>query len=62
MNQTLLSDFGTPVERVERAIDALRNGRGVMVLDDESRENEGDMVFCCRSNDARANGSDHPPR
>ncbi len=45
MNQTLLSDFGTPVERVERAIDALRNGRGVMVLDDESRENEGDMVL-----------------
>ena len=45
MNQTLLSDFGTPVERVERAIEALRNGRGVMVLDDENRENEGDMIF-----------------
>ncbi|WP_016583712.1 3,4-dihydroxy-2-butanone-4-phosphate synthase, partial [Yersinia pestis] len=49
MNQTLLSDFGTPVERVERAIDALRNGRGVMVLDDESRENEGDMVFAAEA-------------
>ncbi|NKI74299.1 3,4-dihydroxy-2-butanone-4-phosphate synthase [Dickeya sp. CFBP 2040] len=45
MNQTLLSEFGTPVERVERALDALRSGRGVMVLDDEDRENEGDMIF-----------------
>lgn len=45
MNQTLLSDFGTPMERVERALTALREGRGVMVLDDENRENEGDMIF-----------------
>ncbi|GAB7194787.1 hypothetical protein OS11_10580 [Dickeya oryzae] len=45
MNQTLLSEFGTSVERVERALDALRQGRGVMVLDDEDRENEGDMIF-----------------
>ena len=49
MNQTLLSEFGTPVERVERAIDALRNGRGVMVLDDENRENEGDMIFAAET-------------
>ncbi|MDQ5891583.1 3,4-dihydroxy-2-butanone-4-phosphate synthase [Pectobacterium aquaticum] len=45
MNQTLLSEFGNPTERVERALDALRHGRGVMVLDDEDRENEGDMIF-----------------
>lgn len=45
MNQTLLSEFGTPVERVERALDALRNGRGVLVLDNEDRENEGDLIF-----------------
>ncbi len=49
MNQTLLSDFGTPEERVERALDALRNGRGVMVLDDENRENEGDMIFAAET-------------
>lgn len=49
MNQTLLSEFGTSIERVEKALDALRNGRGVMVLDDESRENEGDMVFAAES-------------
>ncbi|WP_192458907.1 3,4-dihydroxy-2-butanone-4-phosphate synthase [Musicola keenii] len=45
MNQTLLSEFGTPSERVERALDALRNGQGVLVLDNEDRENEGDMIF-----------------
>ncbi|MBN3229253.1 3,4-dihydroxy-2-butanone-4-phosphate synthase [Pectobacterium brasiliense] len=45
MNQTLLSEFGNPTERVERALDALRHGRGVLVLDDEDRENEGDMIF-----------------
>ena len=45
MNQTLLSAFGTPTQRVEHALEALREGRGVMVLDDEDRENEGDMIF-----------------
>ncbi|WP_340620890.1 3,4-dihydroxy-2-butanone-4-phosphate synthase [Xenorhabdus siamensis] len=45
MNQTLLSSYGTPFERIERAIAALRAGHGVMVLDDENRENEGDMIF-----------------
>ncbi|MCG8710593.1 3,4-dihydroxy-2-butanone-4-phosphate synthase [Brenneria sp. 4F2] len=49
MNQTLLSEFGTPLERVEHALDALRQGRGVLVLDDEDRENEGDMVFAAES-------------
>ncbi|SQI42875.1 3,4-dihydroxy-2-butanone 4-phosphate synthase [Leminorella richardii] len=49
MNQTLLSEFGTPVERVESALAALRQGRGVMVLDDESRENEGDMIFAAET-------------
>ncbi|NIG87864.1 3,4-dihydroxy-2-butanone-4-phosphate synthase [Serratia symbiotica] len=49
MNQTLLSDFGTQIERVERALDTLRNGRGVMVLDDENRENEGDMIFAAET-------------
>ncbi len=45
MNQTLLSDFGTPLERMEKALAALKAGNGVMVLDDENRENEGDMIF-----------------
>ena len=49
MNQTLLSEFGSQIERVERAIEALRAGNGVMVLDDEDRENEGDMVFAAQT-------------
>jgi 3,4-dihydroxy 2-butanone 4-phosphate synthase len=49
MNQTLLSEFGTPEQRVEQAIAALREGRGVMVLDDEDRENEGDMIFAAET-------------
>ncbi|WP_348235870.1 3,4-dihydroxy-2-butanone-4-phosphate synthase, partial [Salmonella enterica] len=44
-NQTLLSSFGTPFERDELALDALRDGRGVMVLEDEDREHAGDMIF-----------------
>ena len=49
MNQALLSHFGAPLERVERALDALRSGRGIMVLDDENRENEGDMIFAAET-------------
>ncbi len=49
MNQTSLASFGAPLERVERALDALRNGYGVMVLDDENRENEGDMIFAAET-------------
>ncbi|WP_294909337.1 3,4-dihydroxy-2-butanone-4-phosphate synthase [Tatumella sp. UBA2305] len=49
MNQTLLSEFGTPEQRVERAFAALRENRGVMVLDDENRENEADMVFAAET-------------
>lgn len=40
-----LAEFGSPIERVERAIAALQTGNGVLVLDDEDRENEGDVVW-----------------
>lgn len=40
-----LSEFGTPDERVVRAISALKEGNGVIVLDDEDRENEGDIIW-----------------
>lgn len=49
MNQTLLSDFGTPIERVQHAIAALKAGCGVMVIDDEHRENEGDIIFAAQT-------------
>lgn len=45
MNQNLLTQFGTPIERTEKAIEAFKNGKGVIVVDDENRENEGDIIF-----------------
>ncbi|MFZ7141899.1 3,4-dihydroxy-2-butanone-4-phosphate synthase [Avibacterium avium] len=45
MNQSILSAFGTSQERVEKAIEAFKQGNGVLVLDDEDRENEGDLIF-----------------
>ena len=49
MNQSLLSEFGDPVARVEAALSALRAGGGVLVADDEDRENEGDLIFAAES-------------
>lgn len=49
MNQTLLTRFGNSFERVERALQALQDGRGVLVADDENRENEGDLIFAAQS-------------
>lgn len=40
-----LSRFGDPRQRVESAIAALRQGKGVLLVDDEDRENEGDLIF-----------------
>ncbi|MGF1763507.1 3,4-dihydroxy-2-butanone-4-phosphate synthase [Aliivibrio kagoshimensis] len=45
MNQSLLASFGTPIQRVEAALTALKKGNGVLVLDDENRENEGDIIY-----------------
>lgn len=49
MNQNLLTRFGNSVERVETALNALRSGRGILVTDDEERENEGDIFFAAES-------------
>ncbi len=47
MNETNeLAGFGKDsIERVERALDDLRKGKGVLVVDDEDRENEGDLIY-----------------
>ena len=46
MNQSILSPFGNNAEeRVLDAINAFKSGNGVLVLDDEDRENEGDLIF-----------------
>ena len=49
MNQSLLEPFGNPHQRVERAVDALRRGEGVILVDDENRENEGDLIFAAET-------------
>lgn len=41
-----IQDFGVDYkERVERAIAAMQAGKGVLLVDDEDRENEGDIIF-----------------
>ncbi|MGH7750859.1 MAG: 3,4-dihydroxy-2-butanone-4-phosphate synthase, partial [Candidatus Dormibacteria bacterium] len=34
-----------PLARIEDAIDDIRQGRFVIIVDDEDRENEGDLVI-----------------
>jgi 3,4-dihydroxy 2-butanone 4-phosphate synthase len=45
MDNNLLDSFGNSEERVKRGLEALRRGSGVLVTDDEDRENEGDLIF-----------------
>lgn len=43
---SLLTSFGAhSAERVHHAITALSAGRGIILIDDEDRENEGDLIF-----------------
>ncbi|BDQ37517.1 3,4-dihydroxy-2-butanone 4-phosphate synthase [Pseudodesulfovibrio nedwellii] len=49
MNQSLLNQFGDPIQRVENALTALREGRGILVTDNEGRENEGDLIFAAET-------------
>jgi 3,4-dihydroxy 2-butanone 4-phosphate synthase len=53
MNQiepiNLLSRFGDARQRVESAIASLREGRGILLVDDEERENEGDLIFAAET-------------
>ncbi|VAW02486.1 3,4-dihydroxy-2-butanone 4-phosphate synthase / GTP cyclohydrolase II [hydrothermal vent metagenome] len=41
-------------ERVRRALDAMRNGEFVLVVDDEHRENEGDLILAAEMATAEA--------
>ena len=38
----------TEIERVEKALDELRHGRMVILIDDADRENEGDLVLAAQ--------------
>ena len=44
--EKLLEKFGrTYSERVENALQTLKQGKGILLVDDENRENEGDIIF-----------------
>ena len=44
--EKLLEKFGaSPKERVEKALLKLQQGKGILLVDDENRENEGDIIF-----------------
>ncbi len=46
----LLNTFGnTFQERVSRAIKDIASGKGVLLVDDENRENEGDIIFAAEN-------------
>ena len=48
--KNLLENFGhTAHDRVEAAIAALKKGRGVLVGDNEDRENEGDLIYAAET-------------
>ncbi len=49
MNQSLLTPYGNAIERVNAALETLKQGQGVLVVDDEDRENEGDLIFAAES-------------
>ena len=39
----------SPEQRLQAALDSLRAGEGVLVLDDEDRENEADIIYAAES-------------
>ena len=47
--RSLLESFGSPRERVEQAIASLKNGGGVLIVDDDDRENEGDLIYAAQT-------------
>lgn len=49
-----LETFGASSrERVERAIQKLQEGKGILLVDDENRENEGDLIFPAKTMTAK---------
>lgn len=50
--ENTLKMFGKDAnERVENALEELKSGKGVILLDDEDRENEGDLIFSAENID-----------
>jgi 3,4-dihydroxy 2-butanone 4-phosphate synthase len=45
-----IKDFGVDYkERVVKAISKLQEGKGILLVDDENRENEGDIIFAAEN-------------
>ncbi|WP_195507295.1 3,4-dihydroxy-2-butanone-4-phosphate synthase [Bacteroides cellulosilyticus] len=48
-HDNLLTVFGDSTVRVKNAISAIKAGKGVLLVDDEDRENEGDLIFSAQT-------------
>ena len=46
---SILETFGNARERAEAAIAAIAAGKGVLIVDDEDRENEGDLIYAAET-------------
>ena len=46
---SILESFGNARERAEAAIAAIKAGEGVLIVDDEDRENEGDLIYAAET-------------
>lgn len=44
-NNSLINYGINAIERVKNAINNLKQGKGILLVDDENRENEGDLIF-----------------
>ena len=49
MSDISISRFGASTECIERAVTAIASGKGVLLVDDEDRENEGDLIFSAQT-------------
>ncbi len=49
MNQMLTRQFGNSKKRLQQAISALQRGEGIILVDDEDRENEGDIIYAAET-------------
>lgn len=49
MNKNSLSQNKKIIQKIKCAIDTIKNGHGIIILDDENRENEGDIIFSAES-------------
>ncbi|WP_163834305.1 3,4-dihydroxy-2-butanone-4-phosphate synthase [Spartinivicinus ruber] len=49
MNQPLNNQLNTYVQRVDRALLSLKHGQGVLLIDDDDRENEADLIFAAET-------------